>query len=66
MWSAPQAFGACGRSLMPKAVIATQINSHIATSHPARAYTDVPTSVLLALEKTIFTPDTTVLGRNER
>jgi hypothetical protein len=35
-------------------------------AHPARAYTDVLISILLALEKTIFAPDTTVLGRNER
>lgn len=67
MWSAPQAFGACGRYLMPKAVIATQINLHIANMRiPSRAYTDVSTSILLALEKTIFAPDTAVLCRNER
>lgn len=38
----------------------------IAISHPSRAYKDVSTSILLALEKTIFAPDTAVLGRNER
>ena len=66
MWSAPQACEACGRSLMPKAVTATQIILDIATSNPARAYTDVLMSILLALEKTIFAPDTAVLGWNER
>ena len=66
MWSAPQALEACGRSLMPKAAIAMQIILDIATSHPARAYTEVSISVVFALEETIFAPDTAVLGWNER
>ena len=66
MWSAPQALEACGRSLMPKAAIAMQIILDIATSHPARAYTDVSISILLAFEETIFAPDTAVLDWNER
>ena len=66
MWSAPQACEAYGRSLMPKAVIAMHIILDIATSNPARAYTDVSISILLALEKTIFAPDTAVPGWNEK
>lgn len=67
MWSAPQAFGACGRSLMPKAVIATQINLHIANMRISRAHIRMYSiSILPALEKAIFAPDTAVLGWNER
>lgn len=51
---------------MPKAAVEMQIFVHIAIAHPSRAYKDVSTSILLALEKTVVAPDTAVLGRNER
>jgi hypothetical protein len=52
---------------MPKAVIATQINLHIANMRIPHAHIRMySTSILLALEKTIFAPDTAVLCRNER